>query len=128
MTFDRRKFIKLGGIAAITIAGFSKNSFSFPNEDLLVSQNCQSFKKLVGSQFYFSNNANAFYTTLSKITEFPSLSKKGECFILEFSISVKQAKQDTYNVFHSDLGNFELFVTEGRNGRKRTLLATFNRI
>ncbi len=98
MKFSRRDFVKIGGIAAITSIGLSSSAFS-KSADNLEFQTSNDFSKLIDTNFFISNN----------------------------NVSIT-ANEDTYQVFHPELGKFDLFLAEGRNGKKRVLLATVNRI
>lgn len=55
---------------------------------------------------------------------------RGECFVLRFSGNPRaKLHQDTYEVNHATLGNFSLFITEGRRaGRSQTFFAVINRV
>jgi hypothetical protein len=120
--------MKLGGIAAITAIGLSKNTFSFPIDDLLLNLSRENFEQFVGDQFIIFNDSSSYYATLTNIKDFPSADKQGECFSIEFSVNTKLLSQSTYDIFHPSIGNFQLFMTEGKNNKVRTLMATINRI
>lgn len=128
MKFTRRKFIKLGGIAAITTIGLSNNSFSFSFEDQLASLSLENFQQLIGEQFIILNEVNSYSATLVNVKDFATNQKHGVCFSMEFSVDSKNLRQSTYDVFHPNIGNFQLFMTEGKRGKAKTLIAIINRI
>jgi hypothetical protein len=126
MNFSRRNFIKLSGIASLTSLGLSQSTFGQSQNPILLNQSSEIFRNLIGSDFFFSSNEFSTTAILAKVTDFPNKTKDGECFSLEFHVRNKRAKEATYQVFQADLGNFELFVTDGRNGKNQILLATIN--
>jgi hypothetical protein len=83
---------------------------------------------MIGSDFYFSNDDLSTNATLINIKDFPKNTNTVQSFSMEFQIPQKRIKEGTYRVWHSELGNFELFCTEARNGKIRTLLATICQI
>jgi hypothetical protein len=128
MNFSRRDFVKLGGIAAVTSLGFSSLAFGQKQGDILLQQTSESFRQLIGTEFYITGGDISTPATLKNVEDFPNKPDNGESFSLEFQIPLKHSKEDTYRVWHSDLGNFDLFLTEGRNGKSPVLFATINLI
>jgi hypothetical protein len=127
MNFSRRDFVKMSGIAALTSIGLTSSVFS-KSADALEFQTSRTFSQLIDSDFYISGNDVLTTAKLIDVKDFPNISSNGECFSMEFETPLKYPKEDTYQVFHPDLGNFELFMNEGKNGEKRVLLATINRL
>ena len=129
MKYTRRDFVKLSGIAAV--AGFVTTGSAraqFVETDVLASRSADSFREYVGSEFYVWNEAVSTPVVLTKVQNFEAQAKGGECYALVFTTGLKKTEQDTYRVYHKDLGNFELMMTAGKNGKRATLVATINRI
>ncbi|MBS1794011.1 MAG: hypothetical protein JSS81_09165 [Acidobacteria bacterium] len=128
MKLTRRDFVKISGISALAGFGLSGRAFAGIGEDSLAVQSSKSFRRLIGTDFYIWRENFATSARLVKLQEFSKSAPNGECFALIFEVPVKQIEQATYYVSHPEIGNFELFLTEGLNGRRRALIATFNRI
>ncbi len=128
MNFSRRNFVRLGGIAAVTGIGLANQTLSLASDRVLASQTCAGFQKHIRSQFQLSDDSSHFFATLTDIKEHPAVSTDGECFSLEFSVDAKQVNQATYDVYHPQFGDFQLFMTEGQTKKTPTLIAIFNRI
>jgi hypothetical protein len=128
MNFSRRDFVKLGGIAAVTSLGLSTFVLGQKRDDILVQQTSDSLRKLIGTDFYFTNDKVSTIAILTKINDFPNKTAEGQSYSMEFNVPLKRIKHDTYRVWHADLGNFELYCTDGQNGKNRTLLATITLI
>jgi hypothetical protein len=128
MKFTRRDFVKLGGFATIAAFGFSGSAFAGTNDDVLSNQTAESFRQLIGTEFYIRRERSSISARLVKVEDFPNKTKKGECFLLVFETSLKRVEQAIYNLYHPNIGNFELFMSEGLIGRRRTLVATINRL
>jgi hypothetical protein len=127
MNFSRRDFIKLGGIAVITSSGLSSFAFGQTQNDVLSQQTSDSLRQLIGTEFYFTNDSISTVAILTNIKDFKHKTTDGQSFSMEFQVPLKQINEDGYRVWHTDLGNFELYCTAGKNGKSRTLLATVNR-
>lgn len=128
MNFSRRNFVKLGGIAALASLGFSGLAFGKEQNDILFQQTSESLRQWIGTEFYFTSDNTSTAATLTNIKDFPKKTPGGESFSMEFQVPLKQINEDNYRIWHTELGNFELYCTNGKNGRNRTLLATINRI
>jgi hypothetical protein len=128
MNFSRRDFVKLGGIAAVTSIGFSSFAFGQKQGDVLLQQTSESFRKLIGTDFYITNKDISTTAKLMNVKDFPNKTDGGESFSMEFQIPLKRVKEDTYQLCNADIGNFDLFLTAGKNGKNRVLLATINRL
>ncbi len=119
--------MKMSGIAALASIGLSGSAFSKSSENVEL-QSAERFSQLIDTDFYLSNKDISTPAKLANIKTFPNNSSNGECFSMEFQTPLKFPRENTYQVFHPELGNFDLFLTEGRNGKKRVLLATVNRL
>ena len=128
MKFTRRDFVKFSGMTAAAAIFLPKSVFASNGGDLLMRQTAQSFKDLIGSEFYIWNEGVSTSAILKSVEDFPHKSEKGECFSMVFETRFRQTKQATYNMFHRQIGNFELFMTEGSGGKRASLVATINRI
>ena len=154
MSISRRNFIKIGSVSAALVAGncfgFESGVFaqtnvlsgvSLPSEigsDLLFSYNAGRFKKLIGSPFNISARDFAGMAVLNSVEDVSFAgsktsknikSKTAENFILSFQISSDQARQETYAVSHSDLGQFDLLLVPAKSARGENLMtAVINRI
>jgi hypothetical protein len=128
MNFSRRDFVKLGGIAAVTSLGFSSIALGQTQNDILLQQTSDSFRKLIGTEFYFSNGDISTAATLNEVKDFPNKTVDGESFSIQFQTLLKHPQEGTYSAWHSDLGSFDLFLTEARDGKKTNLIATINRL
>jgi hypothetical protein len=135
----RRKFI--GAAAATAGAAFSLNSTTLGT--LTPSNTYNSLARLDWTTFSRYQNTNFRFSKLGigqvnltldsvedtrQASESPGASGE-ECFVLRFAGNRAELLQDTYDVKHSALGNFKLFITEGQTeGSTRTYLAVINRI
>jgi hypothetical protein len=128
MNFSRRDFVKLGGIAAVASLGLSSFAFGQTQGDVLSQQTSESLRPLIGTEFYFTSGNISTAATLTNIKDFPHKTPDGQSFSMEFQIPLKRINEDNYRVWHTDLGNFELYCTAGKNGKSRTLLATITRL
>lgn len=129
MDFTRRDFVRLGGFAAIAALGFSDLAFAANGGNTLVNQTSESFRQLIGTEFYVWNESlSKTSVRMTKVQDFPNRTPDGECFSIVFETGLRKVTQATYNVFHPSIGNFELFLTEGKSGNCCALIATVNRI
>ena len=128
MNFSRRNFVKLGGIAAIASLGLSNFAFGKTGSNLLATQTADDFRNLIGTEFYVTSNDLSTVATLVGVKDFPNKPINGESFSLEFQIPLRSSKEGFYQIQHSDLGNFELFMTAAKNGKNRVLIATITKI
>lgn len=129
MDFTRRDFVKFGGFAAIAVLGFSDSAFAANDGNTLANQTSESFRQLIGTEFYVWNESlSKTSVRMSQVQDFPNRTPDGECFSIVFETHLREIKQATYNVFHPSIGEFELFMTEGKIGNQCALIATINRI
>jgi hypothetical protein len=128
MGFTRRDFIKFGGIAAVSTIGLSGQVFAAKGGADLAHLNGDAFRGLIGTEFVVSTAEVSVSATLSEVRDFTKPSKKGECFLLVFDARAERVEQATYSVFHPQIGNFDLFLTEGKTKHGPTLMAVINRI
>ena len=131
MKYSRRDVIKLGSMAAVSSLGLSSTIMGEAQRgrsDLLASLGARSFQPLVGTNFYISGGK--FYETLTlvSVNELSPITKNGECFLLDFEVDSADAKQAVYQIFHPQLGNFEMLLVPGRNSGRHIITATINRI
>jgi len=136
----RRKF--LGAAAATAGAAFSlkANIFEQPTSlnghARLAQLDWATFLKCRNTAFSFSMpGIEPVDLTLASVEDSRRAGKRArpagqECFVLKFTSGVNsKLPQDTYDVNHSMLGDFKLFITEGRRmGRERTFFAVINRV
>jgi hypothetical protein len=128
MKFTRRDFVKLGGFATIAAFGFSGSALAGTNDDVLSNQTAESFRQLIGTEFYIRRERVSGSARLVRVEDFPDKTEKGESFFLVFETSLKRVEQAIYSLYHPTIGKFELFMSEGQTDRRRTLVATINRI
>lgn len=129
MKFTRRNFVKLGGFAVLAGITLPNSAFGqISKNNILANLTTESFRGLVGSEFYILSENLSMPSVLVKVQDFPAATETGECFALTFEVKALRVEQATYRVFHPELGNFELFMTEGKNGRRKALMAIINRI
>lgn len=128
MNFSRRDFVKLGGIAAVTTLGFSSFALAQTQNDVLSQQTSDSLRKLIDTEFYFTSDTISTAAILTDIKDFPNKTPDGQSFSMEFQVPLKRINEDTYRIWHADLGNFELYCSAGKNGKNRTLSATITRL
>lgn len=128
MKFTRRDFVRLSGAAALAGFGFSGAALAGAGADAPAAQTADSFRGLIGSEFYVYNEKISGPATLVAVRDYPAATKTGECFSLFFETAIERPEQTIYRVYHPKLGNFELFMTEGRNEKRPLLIAAINRL
>jgi hypothetical protein len=131
MKYSRRDMIKFGGLTVISSLGLSGAAIGqrrLFESDLLLTLGARSFRPLVGTYFYLSAGEFSETAILDSITELSPKTKRGECFILDFEINTDEAQQAVYQMFHPELGNFEMLLVPGRRTGKSIITATVNRI
>lgn len=148
MATSRRNFIKIGGISAALLTtgslGIGRNVFgeSLPAEaysDALYSYRADTFRKLIGSEFSVFTDDFAATAVLTEVRDSPftdakKMSGKSETvstedFTLSFKIPDGAAKQATYTVINSELGQFDLLLVPAQNAKGEFLLdAVINRL
>ncbi|CAN5230358.1 hypothetical protein BH10ACI1_BH10ACI1_27570 [soil metagenome] len=128
MEFTRRDFVKFGSFAAVAALGLSDSVFAFTPTDVLGNQTAESFRQLIGTQFYISGAEVSTSATLIKVEDFPNRTENGECFSMVFETNLKKTEQAAYSIFHPSIGDFELLLTEGNTGRCCAFIAVINRI
>jgi len=136
----RRKFI--GAAAATAGATLALKSTALGKltsssaRSRLAQLDWAAFSKFQNTAFTFSKPGVAPVTlTLATIEDSRPAKKRTwkagqECFVLHFTGAPRlELPQSTYSVNHFMLGNFDLFITEGRRtGRVRTFFAVINRV
>ena len=135
----RRKFI---GAAAATAGALSLNpsmlgSTTFASGHARLARlDWTAFTKYRNTVFTFSQiGIDPVGLTLTSVDDSRPARRRAwragqECFVLKFTgDAATELSQDTYNVSHSGLGDFQLFITEDRrSGRTRTFYAVINRV
>lgn len=129
MKITRRNFVKISGFSAF--AGLALPNAGLGQTvscDFLATHTAKSFLAFVGSEFYVSGENFSMPAVLTEVRDFPPPTKTGECFALVFEVRAKAPPQATYSVFHPSIGNFDLFMTAGKTGKRALLIAIINRI
>ncbi len=142
MTKSRREFLQTGTLAALFAAvplkTFAKHNsnrrsgflgvFDDP-EDPLAYYSKATFVSYLNSVFQIQTASGAVDATLVSVTDMPA-PNGGECFSLLFVGGSSALAQNTYNVVHSALGTFQLFLVPAgadSNGAQQCR-ATINRL
>ena len=96
------------------------------------------FKKLIGSQFTLYTENLATAAVLVEIKEGSIVNEKKtarlktrstEEFMLSFRVSSAEMQQATYQIFHPELGQFDLLLVPAKNKKGENLLnAVINRL
>lgn len=147
MRLTRRKFLVTGPLAAGAVLqlngvalGQRKNIGLFQVPDLtgdaLSRLTWDSFYPFIHTDFTFGQGANSVSLKLvsmhdSRLPGQKSGRSRGkECFVLKFQGPFdRPLKQGTYRVDHFNLGDFDLFITDGGlNKREQYYTAVVNRI
>ncbi len=129
MNISRRNFMMLGGMSALAMQGIT--SAVFGQTDFAAAppvRKLESFRALVGTDFYIASEKVTTTIKLTNIKESPHKTKNGESFTMEFKVPQNYAKEDTYHVWHPQMGNFDLFMTAGKTGKRKVLIAVINRL
>ena len=142
MSVSRRRFLRsgaLGGLAAGLM--LKSNSFAFGYDlNQTVDQSSgfdysrANFEPHVGSTFRLRQGQQTFDLTLVKLADYrlPSRTarntraKNTESFVLAFRAPRNLSFASTYQLEHSKLGKFDLFMA--RNGDRDKVTAVVNRI
>lgn len=154
MSISRRNFIKIGGVSAALLAGTNlgieaavlgktvgADGLKLPSEvygDPLFSYHADTFRNLVGSEFGLQTKDFAATAVLTALKENSFVSRRtlkgrqiqpAENFMLLFRISSAEFKQETYTMFHPELGTFDLLLVPSKNDKGENLLkAVINRL
>lgn len=146
--FDRRTFLKLGGVAAagglvlgsgLSVFGQRAESdplFAVPETvyaDSLHALSRQSFEPLLNTNFTFSQKRLlTAQLRLAEVVEGRDQGARSEVsttsFLLVFEpVGVASLEDGIYKVSHPELGNFSMFISKfGQSGTKYQ--AVFNRV
>jgi len=154
MNTSRRNFIKLGTISAAFIGTnlFAPVSSSAQKrwladdslpanllQDPFLNKTGEDFRQYVGAEFMVLTAAGATSMILSEVTETSGSvkSSKGsgrsrgrsgtQNFVLSFQLPTGGLPQETYRLWHSDFGQFDLFLVPGKRGDFFLLHAVINR-
>ena len=156
MNTTRRNFIRASAFAALftgtglfsSLVSASENSVApgnLPDEvlgDRLFYLTSEDFKKYIGAQFSLINENEAITAQLSGIAQTIRPTKIAqnlsggsrrkltkETFTLSFRALTGDFSQATYQVWHPNLGHFDLFLVPGsKQGDQIVINAVINRI
>ncbi len=142
MKYSRRDFIKIGSLvgfgtglfSALTTNTVGQNLVSPSSKffnDALSLQNSDSFHKLVGTEFVIYTENSAITSVLTEVKTSKTAQRKsgGECFSLIFELPSDDFGQNTYEMFHSSIGTFDLLLVPGQSDTGTALfIAVINRI
>lgn len=144
MKISRRKFMAAAPVVAGAVLGlkqttFAQQLFKVPADasgDALAGMNWNSFLQFVNTEFTF--NALGYRDVVLKLVDIVDTRPENrrtktrgqECFMMIFTGSSRYPlKQGTYSVNHFNLGDFELFITEGaKGGKTESYVAVINRL
>ena len=136
MNISRRKF--LGAAPVLTGAVLSLRTSLFgqsaAGSDALSELNWDSFYPFIGTDFTFGRGGNAASLKLISMRESAPEGTKGanqkKCFVMRFQGPYDNVlTQNTYSVNHFNLGDFDLFITDGgTKGREQYYTAVINRL
>jgi hypothetical protein len=134
----RRDWIRASGTAVLAlatpgwlIAGPRINPFEPPVPDALSLLDLSLARTLVGHQFEMVSATGYTIARLTTVKAVGPAAKSEKAFSMEFEPIDSRGSllQDTYQVHHPVLGNFDLFLVPHRNQRNAwVLLATFVRL
>ena len=148
MNISRRKFLIVGPLAMGAVLQFNGAAlgqkrgaglFTAPSAsaDALSQLGWDAFLPFVNTDFTFGEGSNAASLRLVALTDtrpermrLRRASKNGECFMMKFQGPYQQPLRDgTYRVNHFNLGDFEMFITDGgRVGKQQYYIAVVNRL
>lgn len=153
MNTTRRNFIKASAVAAIfagtdlfaSLASAAEFSGGMPNgtsADRLLYLTSEDFKKHIGAQFSLIGEKEVIAARLLDVTHTVKPIKVAqyltgrsrqkllkETFTLSFQVSTDDFSQETFQVWHPNLGQFDLFLVPGAKEREQVLIhAVINRI
>lgn len=145
MKITRRKFLVAAPLAACAVLQFNGVAlgqradgglFAIPDltGDALSRLTWDSFLPFVNTDFTFGEGGNAVSLKLVEMTDTKPRGKRvrrgQESFILKFQGPFNKPLADTtYRVNHFNLGDFDLFITNGgRVKREQYYIAVINRI
>src|SRR5437868_4447315 len=140
--FTRRKFLGTAMAAGAVIATggdvigqIASIRLDAAGKDALSKLGWDAFLPFVNTDFTFGEGRNAVVLTLVDIKDLRPIGGKArsmgqESFVLKFTGPGRSPlKQNTYSVNHFNLGDFELFITEGgKQGRLNVYTAVINRV
>ncbi len=159
MSTSRRTFIKRGSLSAALIAGslmgLEKSVFGQSNRESeislpkevygqpLFSYDQNVFEKLLGTSFTLMTEDFAETAVLAQVRKKLPAEKKTSRqgifgkreiessvnFMISFRVSSPEVKQDIYQVFHKELGLFDLLLVPSKNDKGEVFLdAVINRL
>ena len=136
MNISRRKF--LGAAPVLTGAVLSLRTSLFgqsaAGSDALSELNWDSFYPFIGTDFTFGRGGNAASLKLLSMHDSAPEGTKGsnlkKCFVMRFQGPYDNVlTQNTYSVNHFNLGDFDLFITDGgTKGRVQYYTAVIYRL
>jgi hypothetical protein len=148
MKISRRKFLVAAPLVAGAILQLNGSAIGqqrdaaakirppFIEPDALAKLNWDSFYQFINTDFTFGRGYNAVSLRLLDMTDsrpFSSSKRKmrmSENFVMKFQGPFnKVLTQGTYKVNHFNLGDFDLFITDGgRVGKEQYYVAVINRV
>lgn len=143
MNISRRKFLVAAPVVAGAVLQFQGIAFGQISDkirlppvgiDALSKLTWDSFYQFINTDFTFGHGGNAVSLRLTAMTDsipFTVKRRKGqECFVMKFQGPFNPPlRQETYQVNHFALGDFDLFITDGgRVKRGQFYIAIINRI
>lgn len=142
MEISRRKFILAAPIVAgavLQFSGVAAGQSAAPMRPVAVADRLSrlswdSFYPFIHTDFTFGQGGNAVSLKLVSMTDTKPAGFSGgpghECFVMRFLGPFdRPLKEGTYRVNHFNLGDFDLFITDGgRVKREQYYTAVINRI
>ena len=136
MNISRRKFLGAAPVLTGAILSLRTSLFgqSAAGSDALSELDWDSFYPFIGTDFTFGRGGNAASLKLISMRETAPEGTKGadlkKCFVMRFQGPYdKVLTQNTYSVNHFNLGEFDLFITDGgTKGREHYYTAVINRL
>lgn len=150
MKINRRKFLKTSGFTLIGMIGlvnapnqiFGADQIAGSRQfDSLLSQNADSFRRLLGTSFTIYTDDSAFTSELLEVKDYiPSKTAKSgqsrfakkpetKSFRLIFSLPEMDPQQAYYQIYHPSIGIFNLMLVPGISATdQNTFTAVINRM
>ena len=143
MKISRRNFLAALPVAAAALSQLNGTIFGQSAErsilpalkgDSLAMLSWDSFYPFINTEFMFGEGFNGVSLTLVDMTDSRSSSARSksrqENFVMKFRGPAKRVlEQRTYRVNHFNLGDFDLFITDGgRVKREQYYIAVINRV
>jgi hypothetical protein len=129
MNYSRRDFIKFGGFALGMLPTLATTGFGSGNSKFAL-YNIESVEKLLGSAFTIYTTEFAVESKLMEVKVADSkTSTSGNCFSMVFELQSNSLEQGTYQMYHPEIGMFNLFLVPGiSKAGVPLMIAVVNRI